>query len=355
MSQFQSLTVTDIHRTIRDAVVLTLKPQNADAFLFTPGQYLTFRKDFQGEELRRSYSICAGKNDDVLKVGIKRVDGGVFSTWANSELAVGDTLDSMPPTGNFYASSDLPAASYLAFAGGSGITPILSILKSGLQRDTDTHYTLVYANRSASTVMFREEIEDLKNLYLNRFTVIHVLKEHGNEIELFGGRVDIEKCNQLFKSWINIKSINMAYICGPEGMMMSISDALTAHGLSKSQIRMELFSGSQMGRSKQPAQRLNLHENGIAGQVTLDAQTHTLTVPANTTLLEAAIAKDLNPPFACKAGVCSTCKARVLKGEVEMIANHSLEDNEVEAGFVLTCQSVPLSDEIVWDYDQAGH
>lgn len=355
MSQFHSLTVTNIHKTIRDAVVLTLKPQTPEAFLFTPGQYLTFRKDFDGEELRRSYSICAGKNDGVLKVGIKRVDGGVFSTWANLDLAVGDTLESMPPMGKFYASSDDAAASYLAFAGGSGITPILSIIKSGLQQNTDSRYTVVYANRSASTVMFREEIEDLKNLYLNRFTVIHVLKEHGEEIDLFGGRLDTEKCTQLFESWINIDSINMAYLCGPEGMMMGIRHALTARGFSENQIRMELFSGSQPGRSKQPAQRLEVHENGIAGQVTLGGQTHTLIIPANTTLLETAIANDLDPPFACKAGVCSTCKARVLKGEVEMLANHALEDHEVEAGFVLTCQSVPLSDSVVWDYDQAGH
>jgi len=355
MSQFQSLTVTDIHRTIRDAVVLTLKPENPEAFSFTPGQYLTFRKDFDGEELRRSYSICAGKDDGVLKVGIKRVDGGVFSTWANLDLAVGDTLESMPPMGQFFASSEEPSPSYLAFAGGSGITPILSIIKRGLQQENNSHYTLVYANRSASTVMFREEIEDLKNRYLNRFTVIHVLKEHGEEIELFGGRVDAEKCRQLFESWINISNISMAYICGPEGMMSSVNDALTTHGFSKSQIRMELFTGSQPGRSKKPAQRLHLHEKGIAGQVTIGGESRSLTIPANTTLLEAAIANELDAPFACKAGVCSTCKARVIEGEVEMLANHALEDHEVEDGYVLTCQSVPMSDTIVWDYDQAGH
>ena len=355
MSQFHSLLVTDIHKTIRDAVVLTLKPQNPQAFSFTPGQYLTFRRDFDGEELRRSYSICTSEDEGVLKVGIKRVDGGVFSTWANLDLVVGDTLESMPPMGKFHAVSDAPSPSYLAFAGGSGITPILSIIKTGLRHETDTHYTLVYANRSANTVMFREEIEDLKNRYLNRFTVIHVLKEHAEEIDLFGGRVTPEKCHQLFESWINIKNIDMTYLCGPQGMMSGISDALTDVGFSKSQIRMELFSGSQPGRSKQPAKRLDQHENGISGQVTLGGETRSLIVPANTTLLEAAVANELDAPFACKAGVCSTCKARVLKGEVEMLANHALEDHEVEDGYVLTCQSVPLSDTIVWDYDQAGH
>ena len=213
----------------------------------------------------------------------------------------------------------------------------------------------MYANRSASTVMFREEIEDLKNIYLNRFTVIHILKEHGEEIDLFGGRLTPEKCKQLFNSWIDISNVNKAYICGPTGMMNGIRDALTESGFTKDQIRMELFSGSQPGRSKKPAQRLNLHDNGIAGQVTLGGETRSLTIPANTTLLEAAISNELDVPYACKAGVCSTCKARVLKGEIEMLANHALEDHEVEDGFVLTCQSIPLTDSVVWDYDQSGH
>ena len=355
MSQFHSLTVTDVKKTTRDAVILTLQPEDPKAFSFVPGQYLTFRREFDGEELRRSYSICAGINDGVLKVGIKRVDGGVFSTWANLELEIGSTLEAMPPMGQFYASSDEPSPSYLMFAGGSGITPILSIIKSGLQQNTRARYTLVYANRSASTVMFREEIEDLKNRFLNRFSIIHILKEHVDEIDLFGGRLDTAKCLQLFDSWISIDTVQMTFICGPEGMMIGIRDALIERGISKSQIRMELFSGSQPGRSKKPAQRLDLYESGIAGQVTLGGDTRSLTIPANTTLLEAAINNDLDPPYACKAGVCSTCKAKILNGEVEMLANHALEDHEVEDGYVLTCQSVPLSDSVVWDYDQSGH
>lgn len=355
--RFHKFYVTDIHKTIRDAVVLTLKPETAvkGAFTFVPGQYLTFRKDFNGEELRRSYSICSGLNDDALQVGIKRVDGGTFSTWANVDLTVGDVVEAMPPMGNFYASTDNEQPHYVAFAGGSGITPILSIIKSGLQQNTQARYSLVYANRSANTIMFREELEDLKNRYLDRFSVVHILEDESEEIDLFRGRVDGEKCGELFKTWISIDVINMAYICGPEPMMLAIKDALQSHGLKNDQIRFELFGNAQPGRSKHRAKSVNTHNNGVAGHVTLNGETRTLVIPDGSTLLEAAIANNIDAPFACKAGVCSSCKAKILEGEVEMLANHALEDDQVNAGFVLTCQCLPLSASVVWDYDQAGH
>ncbi len=363
MNQFYTLTVTHIHKTIRDAVVLTLEPdvdgntngKSRDAFTFIPGQYLTFRRDFDGEELRRSYSICAARDDNALQVGIKRVDGGSFSTWANTELSVGDTVEALPPMGDFYASVDTAKPRYLAFAGGSGITPILSIIKSGLHENPTARYTLVYANRSANTIMFREEIEDLKNQYLHRFSVMHILEDENEEIDLFRGRVDTEKCRQLFESWINIDAVNMAYICGPEPMMLGIRDALKDHGLSKDQIRFELFGAAQPGRSKQPAKSVDTHSDGIAGKVIIGGKSNAVVLADGTTLLEAALAHNIDAPFACKAGVCSTCKARVLEGEVEMLANHALEDDQVNDGYVLTCQSVPVSDTVVWDYDQAGH
>jgi len=360
MIQFHNLTVTHIHKTIRDAVVLTLVPENlpperADTFAFTQGQYLTFRRNFDGEELRRSYSICAGQRDGALQVGIKRVDGGAFSTWANTELAVGDTLEAMAPMGNFYATAAQTPAHYLAFAGGSGITPILSIIKTGLQDNDQARYTLVYANRSATTVMFRDELEDLKNQFLNRLSIIHIMEEQSDEMELFRGRVDAEKCSQLFQSWINIDAIDMVYLCGPEPMMIGIRDALKANGLSTDQIRLELFGSSQPGRTKVRAKSVDALVQNITGQLTLGGETRSLEFSEDTTLLEAALANNIEAPFACKAGVCSTCKARVLEGEVEMIANHALEDDEVSDGYVLTCQSLPKSEKVVWDYDQAGH
>ncbi|MDJ0613154.1 MAG: 2Fe-2S iron-sulfur cluster-binding protein [Rhizobiaceae bacterium] len=354
--QFHQLKVTNLEKTIRDAVVLTLEPDNKDAFEFTQGQYLTFKRDFDGEELRRSYSICSSKQGGLLQVGIKRVDGGAFSSWANSELQIGDTLEAMPPMGNFYKPKEVSSgAHYLAFAGGSGITPILSILRTGLRQEPTAKFTLVYANRNTNSIMFREELEDLKNTNLDRLSIIHVLEEDSQGIELFHGRVDADKCERLFSGLIDLESVTTAYICGPEPMMLAISDALETHGLAKEDIRFELFASGQPGRAKKKALSSKDDKKGIPGKVTIGGVTQTLLFDRDTSLLEAAAENNLDPPFACKAGVCSTCKAKVTEGEVEMIANHALEDYEVEAGFVLTCQCYAVSDTIAWDYDEAGH
>ncbi|MBO9413641.1 MULTISPECIES: ferredoxin--NADP reductase [unclassified Ruegeria] len=355
MTNFHPLKVTDIQKTIRDAVVVTLQAENAAEFGFAPGQYLTFKRDFEGEELRRSYSICAAPHEGILQVGIKSVDGGAFSTWANTELQVGDVMDAMPPMGNFHAAVEDDAPHYLAFAGGSGITPVLSILKTALSEDASTRFTLVYANRTPNTIMFREELEDLKNRYLHRLNIVHVLEDDSQDIELFKGRVDQTKCADLFRHWIDIKSVSMAYICGPEPMMLAISQALKDHGLRKDQIRFELFASSQPGRARKRAVSKATETGGVKGRVTLGGETRSLVIPKDTSLLESALAENLDAPHACKAGVCSTCKAKVLEGEVEMVANHALEDYEVEAGFVLTCQCFAVSEKVVWDYDEAGH
>ncbi|WP_147110007.1 2Fe-2S iron-sulfur cluster-binding protein [Tateyamaria sp. syn59] len=353
MAQFHPLTVTEIHRTIRDAVVLTLHPDEPDTFRFTPGQYLTFKQDFDGTELRRNYSICAGLDDGKLQVGVKRVDGGAFSTFANTELQVGDTLHAMAPMGQFGTELDPnKGKTYLGFAGGSGITPILSILKTVLAREPNSTFTLVYANRAVHTIMFREELEDLKNRYMGRLTLIHVL-ETGQDIDLFSGRVDQEKCALLFKSWIDVGAVDTAFICGPEPMMLAISEALEAHGLTKDQIRFELFGAGQQGRLAKQA--VSARAEGAAEttvQITLDGTTHQMEMAKDTSVLETALANSLDAPFACKAGVCSTCKAKVTGGEYEMLTNHALEDYEVEAGFVLTCQCYPISDTLSIDYDQ---
>lgn len=353
MAQFHRLTVTDIHHTIRDAVVLTLEPEDAQTFRFIPGQYLTFRQDFDGTELRRNYSICAGLDDHKLQVGIKRVDGGAFSTFANTELQVGDTLHAMPPMGNFHTKIDPnKAKSYLGFAGGSGITPVLSILRTVLTREPDSTFTLIYANRAVHTIMFREELEDLKNRYMGRLTIIHVL-ETGQDIDLFSGRVDQEKCAALFKSWIDIARVDMAFICGPEPMMLAISAALETHGLSKDQIKFELFGAGQQGRlAKQALSAAARDTTDTTAKVMIDGTAHELKLAKDTSVLQAALDNNLDPPFACRAGVCSTCKAKVTEGEYQMLTNHALEDYEVEAGFVLTCQCYPLSDTLTVDYDQ---
>ena len=357
MARFHELEVTDVRKTIRDAVVVTLKPVNGAAaeFEFTQGQYLTFRRDFDGEELRRSYSICAGKDEGLLQVGIKRVDGGAFSTWANTELKAGDRLDAMPPMGSFFTPLDADSGkTYLGFAGGSGITPVLSILKTTLAAEPQSSFTLVYANKGVNTIMFREELEDLKNLFMGRFNVIHILESDAQEIDLFTGLVTEEKCAQLFEHWIDIDSTDTAFICGPEPMMLGIASALRKAGLDDAQIKFELFASAQPGRAKRKASSAGDSRTGNQAQmaITLDGATQTLEMSKDMTVLDAALGNAMDAPYACKAGVCSTCRCRVLEGEVEMVANHALEDYEVEKGYVLSCQAYPVTDKIVVDYDQ---
>ncbi len=356
MARFHQLAVKDVRKTIRDAVVVSLAPVNGGNFDFIQGQYLTFRQDFDGTEIRRSYSICAGRNEGVLQVGIKKVPGGAFSTWANDELKPGMVLEAMEPSGNFFTPiTPQLVKSYLGFAGGSGITPVLSILKTVLNEEPKSQFTLVYANRGVNTIMFREELEDLKNTFMGRLNIIHVLEGDAQDIELFQGRVDAEKCNALFEHWIDINSVDTAFICGPEPMMLGIASALKEHGLSKDQIKFELFASSQPGRLQRPKSAV---EDGavVSGTtkvtVTLDGATRTLEMSKDTSVLDTMLDNALDAPFACKAGVCSTCKCKVLEGEVEMVANHALEDYEVKNGYILSCQSFAVTDELVVDYDQ---
>lgn len=358
MPRFHPLEVIDVQRETRDAVVVTLRPRDQDAehFAFTQGQYLTFRRTFDGEELRRNYSICTGLDEGCLKIGIKRVDGGAFSTWANEALEPGEVLEAMPPQGRFFTPLD-PAASksYLGFAGGSGITPLLSIIKTVLAREPGSTFTLVYANRQAASIMFREELADIKNTYLGRFSIIHVLESEGQEIDLFTGRIDALKLDMLFRLWIDAESVDTAFICGPEPMILTIADSLKKAGLDEDQIKFELFTSSQPGRAKR---RMLSKTAGMTGEscevsVTLDGATRTFRMPKDgAVILDAAIENDLDAPHACRAGVCSTCRARLLEGEVEMAVNHALQDDEVRAGYVLCCQSVPLSDKLVLSYDE---
>lgn len=356
MARFHELSVVDVSKTIRDAVIVTLKPSDGSDFDFIQGQYLTFRRDFDGTEVRRSYSICSGKDDGVLQVGIKKVEGGAFSTWANETLAAGMTLEAMEPMGSFHTPiAPQQAKNYLGFAGGSGVTPVLSIMKTVLAREPASTFTLVYANRGVNTIMFREELEDLKNLYMGRLTVIHILESDAQDIELFTGRVDAEKCTALFTHWIDIDSVDTAFICGPEPMMLGIASALRDHGLNDDQIKFELFASAQPGRLARTASDA---EGGSAAAksthatITMDGAARSFTMDKDQSILDAALENALDAPYACKAGVCSTCKCKVLEGEVEMIANHALEDYEVARGYVLSCQSYPVTDRVVVDYDQ---
>ena len=357
MPQFFPLTVTEVHRETRDAVVVSLKPDTCDqqAFQFTQGQYLTFKREFDGVELRRSYSICAGEDDPQLRVGVKRVDGGVFSTWINESLTVGDRLETLQPMGNFSIPTDAAASRhYLAVAAGSGITPILSLIKTTLVREPLSRFTVLFANRSIHSIMFREELEDLKNQHMGRLSILHVLKSESQHIELFSGRIDEHKCSQFFTRWIDVTSVDVAYICGPESLMQLVATSLRQHGLSDQQIRYELFAASQPGRASEPARsrRSQEHADHCIATVLIDGGSRVMQVPwQGQSILEAALAAQIDAPFACKAGVCSTCRAQVLEGDVDMVSNHALEDYEVERGYVLTCQCYPVSDTVTLSYD----
>ncbi len=358
MAQFYPLRVAEVRRDTRDSVVVTLEPpaNERDTFKFIQGQYLTFRHTFDGEEMRRSYSICEGRNEGVLRVGIKKVDGGWFSSWANDDLRVGDVLEAMKPMGNFHAPLDPASARrYLGFAGGSGITPLISIIKTVLAEEPKSTFTLVYGNRSVNAIMFREELEDLKNLHMGRLNVVHILESEAPDIELFSGILNREKCDTLFDRWLDVAAADYAFICGPEPMMLAVADALKARGFPEARIKFELFASSQPGKAKKKAASAAGASKGAACATTviLDGAARSFDMPKmGQSVLEAAIAAKLDAPFACKAGVCSTCRAKVIEGEVEMEANYALEDYEVKRGYILTCQSHPVSDKLVVDYDQ---
>jgi ring-1,2-phenylacetyl-CoA epoxidase subunit PaaE len=354
MARFYPLTVTDVTKTTRDAVAITLEARDGGDFTFTQGQYLTFKRDFDGTELRRSYSICSGTHDGALRVAIKKVPDGAFSLWANDDLTSGMVINAMEPMGKFHTRIEPDKAkTYLAFAGGSGITPVLSILKTVLVAEPLSQVTLVYANRSVSSIMFREELEDLKNQHMGRLSIIHILETDAQDIDLFQGRIDGDKCTALFTYWIDIASVDTAFICGPEPMMLAIAQALRDHGLTKDQIKFELFASAQTGRvARRSKSAETTQSDTIATTISLDGMSRSFDMDKSMTVLEAALENAMDAPHACRAGVCSTCKCKVLEGEVDMVANHALEDYEVEKGYILSCQSYPISARIVVDYDQ---
>lgn len=358
MSRFYPLRVVEVRRETRESVVLSLAvpASHREAFRFTQGQYLTLRATIGGTEVRRSYSICAAVQDEHLRVGIKQVPGGLFSTWANQTLRPGATLEALPPLGNFYV--PLEAASrrhYLGVAAGSGITPLFGILKTTLLGEPHSSFTLVYGNRASSSIMFREELEDLKNRFLGRFNLIHVLSREQQDIELFNGRIDRAKCAALFRYWVDPATIDSAFICGPQAMMVEVSAALQAHGLAKSRIKFELFASQSLPgpRRLQTTPATGQDSHRCRATIILDGRARQLELDKNaTSLLDAALEEGLELPYACKGGVCSTCRALLVEGEVDMDANFALEDYEIARGYILACQSYPVTDRIVVDFDR---
>ncbi|MFT6047866.1 MAG: ring-1,2-phenylacetyl-CoA epoxidase subunit PaaE [Arenicella sp.] len=358
---FAHVTVKNIIRDTDDSVVVSLNvpSDRMGDFSYTQGQNLTFIREFNGEELRRSYSICSSVADKELRVGIKKVDGGIFSTWANEELAIGDSIDVLPPTGDFYTELDAKQSkNYVGVAAGSGITPILSILKTILETETASAFTLIYGNKSTDTIMFLEEIEGLKNKYPERLAVFNVLSREVQNSDLLNGRIDGKKVTQFLELLIPAEQLNDVFLCGPLEMVRSAQDAFGIAGLDKKNVHSELFgtpedlqaiANAKIQKSLTDEERSHLTKLIVV----IDGKGSKLELArGGESILDAALKVRKDLPFACKAGVCATCKAKVTKGKTEMDINYSLSDEEIEQGFVLTCQAHPISDEVTVDFDE---
>lgn len=353
---FHSLEIAEVRREIADAVSLRFKvpAELADDFNYTPGQHLTLRADIDGEDVRRNYSICTAPADGDLRVAIKQVPNGLFSGWANRQLEAGQTIDVMPPHGSFTWTFD-PAASntYVGFAGGSGITPILSLLKTALTVEPNSRFILLYGNRATASIMFLEEIAALKNRFMGRFQVCHFLEDEEGDWGILNGRLDSDKVADVLGTMVDPMAIDTAFICGPGPMMDAVEEGLLGAGIPSDRILIERFTVGKMSEEQLAAAReLEQQAAGKPVIVTLDGRKRKIAFDAEKeTILENVRAAGMPAPFACKAGVCATCRAKVIKGEVSMIQNFGLSAEEVEQGYVLTCQSVPLSDDVEIDFD----
>jgi ring-1,2-phenylacetyl-CoA epoxidase subunit PaaE len=349
--------VAKVKHETRDAIAVTfdVPPQLKETFAYQQGQHLTLRALIGGEDVRRSYSICSAVQDGELRVAIKRAQGGVFSTWANETLTPGASLEVMPPMGHFNVPLD-PANDkhYLAFAAGSGITPILSIVKTTLLAEPKSRFTLFYGNRASSSVIFRDELADLKDRYMERLNLAYVMSREQQDIELFNGRITRDKCSQFLRYWIRAEDFDVAFICGPEDMMHGVSSALQEAGMPKERIRIELFAASIPKHEHKPRQVEAGARHQAEVTVIMDGNHASFTMDKDKeSLLDAGLRAGIDMRYSCKGGVCSTCRCKVLDGEVEMDVNYALEDYEVARGFVLSCQSFPITDKVVVDFDVA--
>ena len=354
---FHPLTVKQVKKETPDCISLCFDvPQNLQReFLFREGQNITIRKIINGEELRRSYSICSAPHEQVLKVAIKKVEGGQFSTFANNELKAGDILEVLPPTGKFNARlQENKPGDYLAIAAGSGITPVISIIKHTLEKESGSTFTLLYNNRSRGSIIFFEELEALKNRYMNRFNLINILSRELMDAPLLHGRINEHKLQELEKL-VPFARFNEIYICGPESLIFTCNEFLEKKGIAKKNIHFELFttpgqSGTALAQTKQVEADTGPQSHVV---ITLDGRTFEFDLAyQGQSILDAALRQGADLPFACKGGVCCTCRAKLLEGSVHMDVNYALEQEEIDRGFVLTCQSHPRTEKIVIDFDE---
>jgi ring-1,2-phenylacetyl-CoA epoxidase subunit PaaE len=352
--RFHRLAVNDLRRETSDAVSMTfsIPRELADDYTFAPGQYLTLRATMDGEEVRRSYSICSGPDDGELRIAVKKVDGGAFSSWAADELKAGDQLDVMTPTGRFGVMPQPDQARvYVGFAAGSGITPILSLVKGVLAREPKSRFFLFYGNRSTAGVMFLEALEDLKDRFLQRFSLFHVISGEEQDVPILHGRLDGEKVRVLLQSLVPASEVDHVFVCGPTGMSEDIEKTCRDIGIAEDRIHVERFV-SEFGGKPRPKKVVapGAPPKAIASLI-IDGKRREVPVAEDEAVLDAALRAGVDLPFACKGGMCSTCRAKLVEGEAAMDVNYSLEPWELKAGFILTCQAKPVSQQVVVDYD----
>ncbi len=352
---FHQLKIKNIRKETADCVSISfdIPADLADLFTYKEGQNITIKKNINGEELRRSYSVCSAPFENELRVAVKKMAGGAFSKFANDNLQEGDVLEVLPPTGKFNAKLHASKkGNYLAIAAGSGITPIMSIIKHTLQAEQGSSFTLVYGNRDRNSIIFFDELEGIKNKYMNRFNFINILSRERTDAEIFYGRIDEKKLDALGRL-LPYNDYNGIYLCGPEELIFTANDYLQTKGVAKSNIHFELFTTPGQKQSVSVIKEAVL-DSGPKSNITikLDGRSFDFDLSFNSSsILDAALQQGADLPYACKGGVCATCRAKLLEGEVDMDTNYALEEEEVEQGFILTCQSHPRSKKVVVDFD----
>jgi ring-1,2-phenylacetyl-CoA epoxidase subunit PaaE len=349
---FYPLRINEIRRETDDTVSIALDVPDdlTNQFRFVPGQFLTFRIEGpDGTPVNRSYSICSTPADSELRVVVKRLEGGIFGERAHTTMAIGDRLDTLPPLGRFTTALDPGRRhAYLAIAAGSGISPIMSLVRAILATEPDSQVTLVYGNRGPSSAIFRDALSDLKDTYLQRFQLIHLFSREDQATGVLNGRISAEKLGELAKTLIDITSYDEVFVCGPEAMTLEVRETLIDLGIPGDQVHLELY-GSHVAKPPRPAK---VHDNEtVRIAVVIGGIRRTIAGNRDDTVLESASSTGLDVPFSCTGGVCATCRARVTDGEVDMAVNYSLQQWELDAGFVLTCQSRPVTAAVTIDYD----
>ena len=347
MPDFHKLAISEVKKETPSSVSITLEiPENLQStFAFKAGQYITFKHSLDGNEIRRAYSLCSSPSGGILRVGVKQVTDGSFSVYANTQLKPGDFLEVMPPEGAFiFEPQNGQSNTYGAFVAGSGITPVLSIIKDVLEREPNSSFVLVYGNQTLADCMFHSELEGLKTKYADRLKIEYIYSR-SKELNALQGRIDKSVVNYLLKNKYGEVSFSSYYLCGPEAMINEVSNTLKGRGVAKENIFFELFTTTEEGELAEN------HDGNTSVTITLDDETETFVMSQKKNVLEAALEHGLDAPFSCQGGLCSTCIARIVEGKVEMRKNQILTDSELEEGLILTCQSHPTTSKVVIDYD----